>query len=120
MNKYGRIAHEHWTKFRPQELAKIESPTDFFSTLGQQIEDQVVELTPTLAGADPAGEDYLQKVGRLNAARQQAEEQVLTDLVWESGPNETSESETEEAPPNRVDAFHRAIWEASQEEPLTS
>ncbi len=30
-----------------------------------------------LAGPDPVGEGYLEKVGRLNAARMQAEEKVL-------------------------------------------
>ena len=32
-------------------------------------------------GPDPVGEGYLEKVGRLNAARMQAEEIVLSELI---------------------------------------
>jgi hypothetical protein len=43
-----------------------------------------------LAGPDPVGESYLEKVGRLRAARNQAEEHVSHDLL---SPPETEEDE---------------------------
>lgn len=49
-----------------------------------------------VGGAGPGRESYLEKVGRLGAARLRAEEIVLTDLVWISSP-ETSPAEAREA-----------------------
>jgi len=55
MNKYGRIAKKHWTEFRPRELAALPGSEEFFSTLGQQLETQILELADKLAGRDSPG-----------------------------------------------------------------
>ena len=81
MNRYGRQAQEHWVKWRPQQLSQIPDPEAFFSSLGQQVETQVDLLSRDLAGDDPGGEGYLQKVGRLRMARLDAETQVLREMV---------------------------------------
>jgi len=49
--------------------------------LGQQAEQQIEELAAALAGDDPGGEDYLEKLGRLRMARFTAEAQVLRESV---------------------------------------
>jgi hypothetical protein len=81
MNRYGRLAQRHWAKWRPNELRQIPDPEEFFTKLGLDVEDQVEQLTAALAGDDPGGEDYLQKLGRLRMARLTAESQVLREQV---------------------------------------
>jgi hypothetical protein len=81
MNQYGEMARHHWETFLPQRYSRIEDPPSFFSMLGKEVETEIDQLTEQLAGEDPPGEDYLGKVGRLNAARQQAREKVLAEQV---------------------------------------
>ena len=81
MNRYGRQAQEHWVKWRPHQLSQIPDPEAFFSSLGLQVETQVELLARDLAGDDPSGEGYLQKVGRLRMARLDAEARVLREMV---------------------------------------
>ena len=93
--KYGDLAKRHWTRTDPARVQAMTDPEAFFRELGEQVETQVQEVMLSLAGPDQPGEQYLQKVGRLNMARLQAEEVVLTDLVWISGPDETEEPATD-------------------------
>ena len=83
MNKYGRMAMSHWEKTDPERFRQIpESDREaFFNELGERAEIEIQQLQDAIAGPDLAGESYLQKVGRLNMARLQAEERVLTELV---------------------------------------
>lgn len=104
MNQYGVMARKHWAKFLPTRYAQIEDPDSFFSTLGQEVEEEIDQLATTLAGEDPPGEDYLGKLGRLNAARQQAREKVLAErvlLAAEPGSpmDEDSDEDSEEPEP---------------------
>lgn len=93
MNEYGRRALEHWQRTKPQELSTIPDPEVFFSTLGETVASQVDELADRLAGPDPVGEGYLEKVGRLNAAKRQAEELVLAELVYSTPEPGTDEDD---------------------------
>ena len=81
MNEYGRMALDHWRRWRPLEFSTIEDPQGHFSILGQQAQLQIGELADQLAGPDPAGEGYLEKVGRLNNAKTRAQEVVLRELI---------------------------------------
>lgn len=112
MNKYGRMALEHWQEVAPTRLAGIEDPEGFFSRLGLEVESRVQELQTQFAGPDPVGEEYLAKVGRLNMARLQAEEMALAEMVWISAP-ETDPSET--AGPSAIQEFQRAIRDADKD-----
>jgi hypothetical protein len=82
MNQYGLIARDHWMKVAPARYAALPNPEEYFEDLGGQVQGQVDDLSQTIAGPDPAGEAYLEKVGRLTMAKRQAEEIVLADLVW--------------------------------------
>ncbi len=82
MSRYADLARRHWERHAPIKLAELTDPDSYFATLGEQAETQVTDLATRLAGPDPTGEDYLTKAGRLKAARAQAEEIVLSDLVW--------------------------------------
>ena len=90
MNKYGRQAQEAWKSASPTQYSQIQDPEEFFTKLGEEAETQVVQLQRDLAGPDPAGESYLEKVGRLNAARNQAEELVRNELL---SPPETEDED---------------------------
>ena len=81
MNHYGTMAQRHWARWLPQRYATIQDPDSFFSTLGEEVAQQIGDLGLDLAGDDPPGEGYLEKVGRLNMARLQAEEIVLKERI---------------------------------------
>lgn len=81
MNHYGMMAQRHWQKWLPERYAAIEDPDSFFLTLGEEVAQQIGDLGLDLAGDDPPGEGYLEKLGRLNMARLQAEEIVLKERV---------------------------------------
>ncbi|WP_052762068.1 hypothetical protein [Jiangella alkaliphila] len=108
MNRYGRLAMEHWQQADPAHVAALADPTTFFSALGDQVEERVQALQEHLAGPDSPGETYLEKVGRLNAARLQAEEMALAEMVWVQPP-------TAPDPPSATDEYlwviHRALNE---------
>jgi hypothetical protein len=101
MNRYGATARDYFRDYLPTRYSQIENPDEFFRDLGQQIQDQIVDLTPELAGEDPAGESYLEKVGRLNAAEQMAAERVMADLVY----SQTPENDSEDLPEETTDYY---------------
>lgn len=88
MTHYQALAQAHWARYAPARTAALENPEEFFQALGTQVHEQVTALAATLAGPDQPGEDYLTKAGRLGAARVQAEETVLAELVWISDPEQ--------------------------------
>jgi hypothetical protein len=90
MNKYGRQAQEAWKTASPTQYSKIQNPDEFFTKLGEQAQEQMDQLQVKIAGPDPKGEGYLEKVGRLNAARNQAEEIVRYELL---SPPETEDED---------------------------
>jgi hypothetical protein len=81
MNHYGAQARKHWQTYLPNRYATISDPNSFFSTLGEQAAQQIANRQIELAGPDQPGEGYLDKLGRLNAAKQQAEEEILPELI---------------------------------------
>lgn len=93
MNKYGQLLRRQWGIADPRFVESLDDPTEHFSQLGEQVQNEISELLPTLEGTDPAGETYLQKVGRLNAARLQAEEIVLAEYQPPSNSSDPSQTE---------------------------
>ncbi len=81
MNRYGLMAQRHWARWLPARYASIGDPETFFTRLGKDVAQRIDVLALRLAGDDQPGEGYLVKAGRLGAARSQAEEIVLADLV---------------------------------------
>ena len=98
MNRYGVMARSHWARWLPRRYATISDPDSFFSTLGQETARQIDELAAELAGDDRPGEGYLEKAGRLAAARSQAEEIILPQQVLLPPESETSEDPEENDP----------------------
>jgi hypothetical protein len=99
MNKYGRMAIRHWEKTDPDRFQQIpeRDRETFFTELGERAEMEIQQLQDQLAGPDPAGESYLEKVGRLNMARLQAEERVLPELILVPPPSSSEQDEGNES-----------------------
>ena len=93
MNAYGKFAQEAWRTTAPAEYALIPDPDQWFEALGEEAAQRVGELMMELAGPDPVGETYLEKVGRLNASKMQAEEIVRAEMLT---PNPSVQEEPEE------------------------
>lgn len=83
MNRYGRRALRHWQQHLPTQYAQITDPQKFFATMGETLAEQIEDLAEDLAGPDRPGEGYLAKLGRLNMARTNAEDQVLRETLPE-------------------------------------
>jgi hypothetical protein len=81
VNRYGTMARSHWQTWLPERYATIGEPDSFFSTLGQEAESQIEDLADQMAGDGQPGEGYLERAGRLAAARSQAEEIILPQLI---------------------------------------
>ena len=93
MNTYGKFAQEAWKMTAPAEYALIPDPNQWFEALGEEAAQRVGELMMELAGPDPVGETYLEKVGRLNASKMQAEEIVRAEMLT---PDPSVQQEPEE------------------------
>jgi hypothetical protein len=83
MNAYGAQAKAHWAKHLPKSYTEIADKESFFTQKGEEIEDRVDELSQAIAGDDPPGEGYLDKLGRLNEARLTAEHDALLEMLPE-------------------------------------
>lgn len=79
MNRYGTMLMRQWQEANPSFVESLSDPQEHFAQMGQQVENEVQGMLPALEGTDPAGETYLEKVARLQAARATAEETVLTE-----------------------------------------
>lgn len=55
MNRYGRQAHEHWAKWRPNQLSQIPDPDSFFTELGEAVETQIEACRSPWPGTTRAG-----------------------------------------------------------------
>lgn len=96
MNTYGKIAQENWKTLVPKEYEQISNPEEHFAQIGETAMQQVQQLQDELAGPDLKNEGYLEKVGRLHAAKKQAEEIVREETLtparsdWEPTQEETN------------------------------
>jgi hypothetical protein len=77
----------------PAHYAQIQDPETFFRELGEQAAERIDQMQTRLAGPDLVGESYLEKVGRLRAARNQTEEYLGRELL---SPSEIEEIEEDE------------------------
>ena len=115
MNKYGKFAQETWKMTAPSQYALIPDPDEWFRKLGEEAMQQVGELQYQIAGPDPEGETYLQKVGRLNASRMQAEEIVRAEMLTPD-PSVQQESEEEDEEETGVAQMLRVVEQLNRED----
>ncbi|WP_405968928.1 hypothetical protein OG613_47975 (plasmid) [Streptomyces sp. NBC_00015] len=83
MNQYGRLAQQHWQEFRPGRITEIDDPEAFFTELGTDVQDEVRTrwTAERVAASAVVGEPYLERAGRLQQMRRDAEAEVLRELV---------------------------------------
>ncbi|MFD4241884.1 hypothetical protein ACFWP3_09830 [Streptomyces sp. NPDC058525] len=84
MNQYGRIAEQHWREHRPQSVAGLADPEEFFTELGVDVQLEVqARWSGERVAVPPASlrESYLERVGRLQQSRLEVEGEVLRELV---------------------------------------
>lgn len=96
MNQYATRVRELWARHAPNQLAELEDPEKFFTTLGMEIQGQVADLAARLE-RNPAwmlektpssGQTYLQDVSRRMTARRVAQEVVMSQqLAWIHDPS---------------------------------
>ncbi|MDQ0765618.1 hypothetical protein [Streptomyces canus] len=81
MNRYGEQAMTHWKEHKPQAFGELEIPEEFFTGLGEEISAEIETRARELAGPEPDGEGYLQRLQRLSTSRLTAEGEVLRERV---------------------------------------
>lgn len=97
MNRYGHSIRRHWEQCLPVLYARIDDPESWFAALGEYAAQGIDELADEAAGDDPPGEDYLEKVARLTAAREHAEQEVMHGLCPAPVPGDDAGDEDEMA-----------------------
>ena len=115
MNTYGKFAQEAWKTTAPAEYALIPDPQEWFEALGEEAAQRVGELMMELAGPDRKGETYLEKVGRLNAAKLQAEEIVRVEMLTPD-PSVQEEPEEEDEEESGVVRRLRIVQQLNRED----
>lgn len=117
MSDYAAIAKTNWKRLTPSQYEALENPEAFFQNLADQAEEQINQLQLSLQGQDSPSEDFLAKWGRLNAAKQQAEEIVISEVLtpprdqWETD----LETEEDESPDPTWTAINQRIAQLDQE-----
>jgi hypothetical protein len=81
VNRYGLRAWEYYRQHRREELKTITDPEAFFTTLGLEIQEQILQRLPTTQQTMPASDDYDTRVGQHQTAQAMAEEQVLAEIL---------------------------------------
>jgi hypothetical protein len=116
MNRYGTLAMRHWQQTDPARYEAIpEAEREaFFTSLGERVESEIQVLADRIAGADRPGETYVEKVGRLNQARFDAESEILREMVLIPDPNDPEIDETPEEGP--IGDYHRMLQRLADEE----
>ncbi|GAA4009781.1 hypothetical protein GCM10022247_34900 [Allokutzneria multivorans] len=80
INHYGLLAQRHWSRYRAQELAEIPDPEEFFTELGEQIQQEILRREDEL---EPIGTGHhLTDYAELETISQQVRDQVLRDMVF--------------------------------------
>lgn len=105
MNRYSRLAFDHWLRHRPASLASMADPEGYFAHLGATVEAQVIDERDRLLGERRAGEDLEAFRLRSYRARRQAEETVLAELVWAEAEPVTGEGEDDDL----LASYHRRL-----------
>lgn len=101
MNNYGQRVMGHWKTWLPNRYSQIEDPISFFTSVGEQVEEQVLQISGAMEAEQRAAMetmDYLARVGRVNAIQKSAEEIALSEFLLEPEA-QTRESEDQDEEP---------------------
>jgi hypothetical protein len=112
MNRYGRQLMRQMQQTDPTRFASLPDPEQHFVMLGDQLAVEIQQLAQSIAGPDRPGETYLEKVGRLNMARLNAE----SDLIAETMTRDPEDPEIDQRPADDLTTLanretHRILFE---------
>jgi hypothetical protein len=117
MNRYGRRLMRQMQETDPTRFASLPDPEQHFTMLGEQLGVEIEQLAQSIAGPDRPGETYLEKVGRLNMARLNAE----SDLIAEAMIRDPEDPEIDQRPADDLTTLanretHRILFEEDDPE----
>lgn len=99
MNRYGHLAREHHRNHRPDDSSQIPNPDEFFTTVGEEIAEEVSRVRDEILGQLRPGENLDAYRLRGYQAMTTAEELVLSDhYLFQPDPNETTDQDWEDDP----------------------
>jgi len=102
MNKYGTLAMQRVQAESTERFRQIEYPETVFEALGERIATQVDKVATLLEGLPvPENETYLERVGRLNAIRMQAEDAAMDETLEEFLASPSPAADLDEELPSR-------------------
>lgn len=114
-SRYAKVAENYWRTYLPSQVATMENPTEFFQSLGTQVQDAIdyeqTEHQQAATSRLPENATYEQRVAALTGAAKAAEEQALTELVFLP-----PEPGTEE---RRLEGLQLAGWDQEPETATT-
>jgi hypothetical protein len=99
MNQHSEHAMDIMKKHDPQSYAQIDDPESYFSALGEDIQQQIWDLSDQLI-PNRGEEPPLEYVGLVNMAKFRARGQVYQEMNYASIPPEPEEMEEMEPPPS--------------------
>lgn len=91
MDSYTTLAY-HWLEGQPNPSSVTNDPQEWAVETGQRIRHRIRELTDQLAPPIP-GEEYLDRLGRLNSAWQTATEVAIDEHLpfYDPAPDENED-----------------------------
>ena len=98
MNAHGRHAMEIMMNHDPETFAQIQNPEEYFSTLGEQILEQIEDVMVGLIKSDTMGRSTLEIIGERNMAKFRAREMVYQEMIYSSLPPEPEIMENNPVP----------------------
>ncbi|MDJ0358326.1 hypothetical protein [Paenarthrobacter sp. PH39-S1] len=93
MNTHGRHAMETMQNHDPEAFNQIQHPEEYFSTLGDQIQEQIWNRTEELLPQRTLDQPPMEFIGLSNMARLRAREMVYQEMIYSSLPPEPEEME---------------------------
>lgn len=95
VNHYGQMAWDHWRQHRPEDLATIEDPTRFFSELGEQVAETVLDRTEQLLASQEKVTGFVARFAQERTARQTAEDETLRTMVFTEPTSSTTDDQAD-------------------------
>ena len=92
-NQYGMMALRHMQDYLPQRYGAIRDPASYFAQVGEEVLREINAITAGWERTRPA---EMADAGRRNMARMQAEEMVLSELVYLPPEPDPAEPEIDE------------------------
>jgi hypothetical protein len=91
MNRYGAMAMSHWQEWLPARCRTLANPDEYFDQLGREVEAEIETLYRAMLTSEPSALAEDRRDGWRSMARLNAENQILTELVYLTPEDEDEE-----------------------------